>query len=212
MNIILKRSISGIFYVLIMLFGTYNEISRIILFTTITIISCYEMWRLTKKKQNILNYLYVCLVMIGILLEKELLIYIFILTWTFDTFAYLFGIRYGKHKIMPTISPKKSWEGFIGGLFSTILISLIVKSILDLKDLQAEILILISIIIPFTASLGDFIESKYKRIARVKDSGYFIPGHGGILDRVDALIITIPTIYLLIYITKWHYTKKAIKH
>ena len=202
MNIILKRSISGIFYVLIMLFGTYNEISRIILFTTITIISCYEMWRLTKKKQNILNYLYVCLVMIGILLEKELLIYIFILTWTFDTFAYLFGIRYGKHKIMPTISPKKSWEGFIGGLFSTILISLIVKSILDLKDLQAEILILISIIIPFTASLGDFIESKYKRIARVKDSGYFIPGHGGILDRVDALIITIPTIYLLIYITK----------
>ena len=99
---------------------------------------------------------------------------------------------------MPTVSPKKSWEGFIGGLFSTIVASVILFKINFFTD-QVNLLILISfgIILPFTATLGDFLESYFKRQAGVKDSGNFIPGHGGMLDRMDAFMITIPIIYIL---------------
>ena len=152
------------------------------------------------EKENLcyFTFFYVWLLMLSIFLKIETLLFIFILTWTFDTFAYLFGKKFGKRKIMPTVSPKKSWEGFIGGLFSTIVASVILFKINFFTD-QVNLLILISIgiILPFTATLGDFLESYFKRQAGVKDSGNFIPGHGGMLDRMDAFMITIPIIYIL---------------
>tara|TARA_B100001142_G_C14348697_1_gene661089 strand:+ start:8273 stop:8647 length:375 start_codon:yes stop_codon:yes gene_type:complete len=120
----------------------------------------------------------------------------FILTWTFDTFAYIIGVKIGKNKIMPSISPKKSWEGFIGGLIFTIIASYFSYRYFDFDSFQDPLTI--SIVLPFTATLGDFIESHYKREAGVKDSGNIIPGHGGILDRMDAFLITIPVMYILI--------------
>ena len=120
----------------------------------------------------------------------------FILTWTFDTFAYLVGIQYGKHKIMPSVSPKKSWEGFIGGFVFTLLVAYF--STYFFQSVEEIHLFVICVTLPFTATLGDFIESYYKRQAGVKDSGNFIPGHGGMLDRMDSFMITIPTIYLII--------------
>ena len=128
--------------------------------------------------------------------DPSIILLMFILTWTFDTFAYLVGIQYGKHKIMPSISPKKSWEGFAGGFVFTIIAAYLSQKFcihIALRDV-----LFVSIILPFTATLGDFIESHYKREAGVKDSGNFILGHGGMLDRMDAFTITIPAIYIII--------------
>jgi phosphatidate cytidylyltransferase len=122
----------------------------------------------------------------------------FVLTWTFDTFAYLFGVRFGKTKIMPSVSPKKSWEGFVGGFIFTIISAYLTVSYLPSIELNHAIVI--SLFLPFTATLGDFIESHYKRQAGVKDSGDFIPGHGGMLDRMDAFMITIPVLYIYLHI------------
>tara|TARA_Y100001954_G_scaffold15887_1_gene14905 strand:- start:1440 stop:2051 length:612 start_codon:yes stop_codon:yes gene_type:complete len=195
----LKRALSGSVYVSIMWFGSsFSDLSRFILFFIVTLISTYEMWKLRKGKSMLFHFFYVWMLMLSIFLKIETLLFIFILTWTFDTFAYLFGKKFGKSKIMPTVSPKKSWEGFIGGLVSTIVASIILFKINFFSD-QVNLLILISIgiILPFTATLGDFLESYFKRQAGVKDSGNIIPGHGGMLDRMDAFMITIPIIYIL---------------
>ena len=126
--------------------------------------------------------------------EKNLILLMYILTWTFDTFAYIFGIKFGKTKMMTSISPKKSWEGFLYGFISTIIISYVAS--IFFTEIDKKHVLIISIIIPFTATIGDFIESFYKRKANIKDSGNLIPGHGGILDRMDAFMITIPIIYI----------------
>ena len=206
MNETLKRAISGAFYVVIMWLGASYEPSFRALFTILGIVSIYEMWKLRNGKSKFLAFAYVLIpfILIQLIVTKEdqqnwnsnLILFMFILTWTFDTFAYLFGVRFGKHKIMPSISPKKSWEGFGGGFVFTIIASYLSYSFF-LKFEDIRIPLIISIILPFTATLGDFIESHYKREAGVKDSGNLIPGHGGILDRMDAFMITIPAIYIL---------------
>ena len=206
MNETLKRAISGAFYVVIMWLGvSYSELSFRCLFTILAIVSFYEMWKLRNGKSKFLAFAYVLIpfILIQLIVTKEdqqnwnsnLILFMFILTWTFDTFAYLFGVRFGKHKIMPSISPKKSWEGFGGGFVFTIIASYLSYSYFKFEDIRIPLII--SIILPFTATLGDFIESHYKREAGVKDSGNLIPGHGGILDRMDAFMITIPAIYIL---------------
>ena len=205
MNETLKRAISGAFYVVIMWLGASYEPSFRVLFTILGIVSIYEMWKLRNGKSKFLAFSYVLIpfILIQLIVTKEdqqnwnsnLILFMFILTWTFDTFAYLFGVRFGKHKIMPSISPKKSWEGFGGGFVFSIIASYLSYSYFKFEDIRIPLII--SIILPFTATLGDFIESHYKREAGVKDSGNLIPGHGGILDRMDAFMITIPAIYIL---------------
>ena len=197
MNETLKRGLSGAVYVAIMWLGTsYSELSFHILFSVILVICLYEMWKLRKGKTKILAFIYVLTPLLLVhLYSQKIILFIFILTWTFDTFAYLFGVRLGKTKIMPSISPKKSWEGFAGGFTFTILASYLSYSYFDFNSFLA--VLIISIILPFTATLGDFIESHFKRETGVKDSGKFIPGHGGMLDRMDAFMITIPVLYIL---------------
>jgi phosphatidate cytidylyltransferase len=201
MNETLKRALSGAVYVAIMWFGaSYSYSSKVILFSIITVISTYEMWKLRKGKKITFHYFYVLALMTALFLESETLLFIFILTWTFDTFAYLFGVKFGKHKIMPSISPKKSWEGFAGGYFLTLIAAYITSKYFFEIDFQFAIIT--ALILPFTATLGDFIESHFKRQAGVKDSGNFIPGHGGMLDRIDAFMITIPVLYILTILLK----------
>ena len=209
MNENLKRAISGIIYIAVMWTCTsYSETTFSLLFAILGIISIYEMWRLRKGKSKFLALLYILLPFFLIQLfgmkdsnypntafDPSLILLILVLTWTFDTFAYLFGVTFGKHKIIPSISPKKSWEGFAGGFIFTIITAYIISEYLS--TLNLEIIIVTSILLPFTATLGDFIASFYKRQAGVKDSGNLIPGHGGILDRMDAFMITIPMIYIL---------------
>tara|TARA_B100000941_G_scaffold241744_1_gene185421 strand:- start:728 stop:1348 length:621 start_codon:yes stop_codon:yes gene_type:complete len=202
MNELVTRSISGIIFIAILLLGTtYSQTSFIILYLTLASISIYEMWNILEKK-SILPLVFVTLPFILIIsltgfknnFDPLLVLYILILTWTFDSFAYLFGSRYGRNKILPKISPKKSWEGFFGGYISTLIISFI------LMNYQAKLLeeyIIIAFILPVTATFGDLIASYYKRKSNVKDYGKIIPGHGGIIDRLDAIFITIPVVFII---------------
>ena len=198
MNETLKRALSGAVYVAIMWFGTFcSELSFHILFAVILLVCLYEMYKLRKGKTKILAFLYLLSPLLLVhFIKTELVLLMFILTWTFDTFAYLVGVKFGKHKIIPTVSPKKSWEGFAGGFIFTIIAAYLTVNYFS--EIALNQAIVISLFLPFTATLGDFIESHYKREAGVKDSGNFIPGHGGMLDRMDAFMITIPTIYILI--------------
>ena len=200
MNETLKRALSGFVYVAIMWFGTsYSYLSFNLLFATVGMVALYEMRKLRKGKSKFSAYLFIMIPFsIVFQIDKEIILFMFILTWTFDTFAYLFGVRFGKTKIMPSISAKKSWEGFAGGFVFTVLASLITTHYF--LELDNSIALGMSLFLPFTATLGDFTESYFKRKAGVKDSGNFIPGHGGMLDRMDAFMITIPVLYIYINI------------
>jgi len=214
MNELTKRSLSGIIYVAIMWIGTsYSLLSFSILFFTIGIFSLYEMYKLRKGKSKLIAFLYVIipffLIHLFVMTDHDfadkkfnpsIILLMFVLTWTFDTFAYIMGVKFGKTKIFPSISPKKSWEGFLGGLLFCVIAGFISQYYFKshFENISYLKVIIISFVLPFTATLGDFIESYYKRQAGVKDSGSFIPGHGGILDRMDAFMITIPVIYTLI--------------
>lgn len=129
--------------------------------------------------------------------EPLFLVMFFIIVWSNDTFAYLSGSAFGKHKLFERISPKKSWEGSIGGAISAMLIAGLFgyySSILDIFSWM-----LLALIVVVTASLGDLIESLIKRQVGVKDSGNIMPGHGGILDRFDAAIFAIPFYTAILY-------------
>jgi len=213
MNETLKRALSGVVYVAIMWLGTsYSEATFSLLFAVLGVISIYEIWKLRKGKTKVLAFLYVLIPFFIIQLfgmtdhdypnspfDPSLILLMFVLTWTFDTFAYLFGVKFGKTKIMPSVSPKKSWEGFVGGFIFTIISAYL--TVCYFPSIELNHAIVISLFLPFTATLGDFIESHYKRQAGVKDSGDFIPGHGGMLDRMDAFMITIPVLYIYLHIT-----------
>lgn len=121
---------------------------------------------------------------------------IFILVWCSDTFAYLVGRKIGKHKLFERISPKKSWEGFFGGLVFSVLGGLLIAYFTEQSVFQ---FIIYGIVISVFGTLGDLIESMLKRSLNIKDSGNILPGHGGILDRIDAALYVIPIIYFLHY-------------
>ena len=133
--------------------------------------------------------------------NPKILISILILIWANDTFAYLVGKNFGRNKLFPSVSPKKTIEGFIGGLIFTG-ISSILLSKFYIESNILYIWIVIAVIVSIFSTLGDLIQSKFKRVAGVKDSGKIMPGHGGILDRLDSIIFVIPFInlfYLILY-------------
>ena len=123
---------------------------------------------------------------------------VLILIWSTDTFAYLTGRAIGKHKLLERISPKKTIEGFAGGVIATIGVSYIIS--IYFTQYTTTIWIFIGVIVSVFGMLGDLIESMFKRHAKIKDSGNLIPGHGGVLDRFDSLIYTAPFIYIFLQI------------
>lgn len=122
------------------------------------------------------------------------LFYLF-LVWGNDVFAYLCGITLGKHKLCERLSPKKSWEGFIGGILGAVAMGAVAAWWLD----ESYIFwVGLAIVVALTSVIGDLVESMFKRDAGVKDSGKIMPGHGGMLDRFDALLVSAP--FALVYI------------
>jgi len=121
--------------------------------------------------------------------------FIFLLLVVFfgDTFAYFSGRWFGRRKFMPLISPKKTWEGSLGGLFGSALAGTVF--LLTFQDVPLWQTILFCVICGFAAQTGDLLMSLVKRVAQVKDSGTIMPGHGGILDRVDGVLISCPLVY-----------------
>lgn len=118
-----------------------------------------------------------------------------LIIWANDVFAYLTGITIGKHRMCERISPKKSWEGFVGGVVAAVGFAVLFGWLLDGNMLVWGGL---GAVIAITGVAGDFVESLFKRSADVKDSGAIMPGHGGMLDRFDALFISAP--YALLYL------------
>ena len=133
--------------------------------------------------------------------NPKIIIGLFVLIWTNDTFAYLVGKSMGKHKLFERISPKKTIEGFLGGVvfaaFAGFLISkLYIQPKADFSTKSILIWMIIALIVSIFGTIGDLIESKFKRVAGVKDSGSIMPGHGGVLDRLDSVIFVAPIIFL----------------
>jgi phosphatidate cytidylyltransferase len=125
--------------------------------------------------------------------SPNILLGLLFLIWSNDTGAYLLGVSMGKHKLFPRISPKKTWEGFVGGLLLTMIVSWVDAIIFPEVNLKHWF------VIGFTTAIigtfGDLVESMFKRSIGVKDSGKFLPSHGGFLDRFDAFLLVIPFIY-----------------
>jgi len=120
----------------------------------------------------------------------------FLLLWANDTGAYLSGMSFGRHKLWERISPKKTWEGFFGGLIIASLVAWFLSGWLGVVDRYHWVII--SVIISVAGTYGDLVESMLKRSTGVKDSGTIMPGHGGFLDRFDSTIISFPLVYLFI--------------
>ncbi|WP_299668061.1 phosphatidate cytidylyltransferase [uncultured Polaribacter sp.] len=125
-----------------------------------------------------------------------IMISILVLIWVNDSFAFLVGKNFGRRKLFVSVSPKKTQEGFLGGLIFALLAAYIISRL----NTQFSLInwLIIATIVSIIGTLGDLVESKLKRQANIKDSGTIMPGHGGILDRLDSLLFAAPFVYLYI--------------
>ena len=129
--------------------------------------------------------------------DPSIILGCFILIWVNDSFAYMVGKKFGKQKLFYSISPHKTVEGFLGGLLFCCISASIVSRYID-DSISTSNWLTMAIIVSVFGTLGDLIESKFKRESNVKDSGKIMPGHGGILDRLDSIIFASPYIYLFL--------------
>lgn len=125
----------------------------------------------------------------------ELLISLFIFVWASDSGAYILGVRFGRHRLFERISPKKSWEGLFGGIFTSLIAAWILTLIFP--QYPPHLLVIMAILVVIAGTVGDLVESMIKRSIGVKDSGKFMPGHGGLLDRFDSILLASPAIYFV---------------
>ena len=122
-----------------------------------------------------------------------------LVVWANDIFAYLVGVTFGRHKMFPRISPHKSWEGFAGGVVGAIVVAGLVGRFWIGSNMW--LWALLGLIVAFGAVAGDLVESLFKRAVGVKDSGRLLPGHGGLLDRFDAMLGAVPAAFLFFLVT-----------
>ena len=169
------------------------------------LIGAWEYWRLLKegsRDREVLwiagGLLYIALGFLAFWGVRQIHAMAWLLTviWSTDTAAYEIGRRYGQHKLAPTVSPHKTWEGAIAGLIAGAILGMI-AALITTEAGWFEALI-ISLLISAIGQIGDLVESKVKRLAGVKDSGNILPGHGGILDRFDSLLLASPFMFLLV--------------
>lgn len=130
---------------------------------------------------------------IGGLWQPWIMIFFLLIIWANDVFAYLVGMSFGRHRLCERLSPKKSWEGFFGGLAGAVAMGFLAAYVLKADSWHWVGLALVAAV---TGVLGDLVESMFKRSGGVKDSGRAIPGHGGVLDRFDALLLAAPFVFV----------------
>jgi len=214
MKTLFTRTLTGIFYLFVVGFAFFfSSFALISVFSLFLFIALFEYIHLAQKFPVLKNKmqritLQLFLPVVWIIFPVALLIYwciilnatnimvaLFIILCMNDTFAYVFGSLLGKHKIYPKISPKKSWEGFFGGLIVTIIA---VYFLIQIPYFQSDVFtnpyiwMGFAFLVIITGTFGDFAESMIKRFTQQKDSGTILPGHGGILDRIDSLLFAVP--------------------
>jgi phosphatidate cytidylyltransferase len=155
-----------------------------------------------KGKLTLLHYLiylyggFICLYLLGFTngaYTPTLIVGIFVIIWANDIFAYLVGRFLGKRKLFKRVSPKKTIEGFIGGLVASLVTGIVIYT--TIQQYSWHFWIFLALLVSILGTLGDLIQSQLKREKNVKDSGSLMPGHGGIYDRVDSIVFTTPFIY-----------------
>ena len=129
-----------------------------------------------------------------------LVLFSLILIWSADIAAYFAGRRWGKNKLCSRVSPGKSWEGLYGALVASGLMGLVYATYQHMQGVEMLIFIAICLITVLASILGDLLESLMKRIANVKDSGSILPGHGGVLDRIDSLTAALPVFFAALFL------------
>ena len=170
-------------------------------------------------RQSLASLLYVALPLsilsvIAMQYSPKVVLAMFIFIWLYDTGAFLVGCAIGKHRLFERISPKKSWEGVIGGAVFVVVAAILIGCIepigafFNCSDtptdqwISIDTWIVMAITVVVAATLGDLFESLLKRTAGIKDSGNLIPGHGGILDRIDSLLFVAPAVLILLEIVE----------
>tara|TARA_B100001113_G_scaffold11655_1_gene9122 strand:+ start:4376 stop:5035 length:660 start_codon:yes stop_codon:yes gene_type:complete len=216
MNNFFVRLFTGIIYISVITGSIlYSQASFIIVGSLLFLIATYEshiIWLKVQKKEGYFKYPYY---QISILLSffffvsipyggwgyNEIynpynILLIFILIWITDTMSYIIGVKFGKNKIDKRVSPNKTWEGFFGGFLFCILFSIFSFNYLqEVYPLWKTISL--GVLIPIFSLIGDMGQSKLKREAGVKNSGFLIPGHGGIYDRLDSTICVAPIAFII---------------
>lgn len=124
-----------------------------------------------------------------------LLMFALLIVWITDSGAYIVGRKLGKHKLFPYISPNKTWEGSIGGTIAALIFAAIYLQFFSIGQ-NIYLMLFITLFLSISGQLGDLVESAYKRFYKVKDSGKILPGHGGILDRFDSMLVVLPLLHL----------------
>lgn len=159
-----------------------------------------------REKKHLITLMYIVPSMVFLTLIPKLfngyntmaLLYVFILMWVNDSFAFLFGKNFGKQKLFEKISPKKTVEGFLAGFIFTIISGFIIGYFSPILDVYNWIMI--GMIVSVFGTLGDLVQSKFKRKAFVKDSGKILPGHGGVFDRMDSIIFSSTFVYAFLFL------------
>jgi phosphatidate cytidylyltransferase len=128
---------------------------------------------------------------------KLWIFFLLVVSFVNDTGAFYFGRLFGKHKLYEAISPGKTWEGGVGGLLCSVIAALWFLQILRLHPINISIVVLV-VFLSIASQIGDLAESMLKRSHGLKDSGRILPGHGGLLDRIDGLLFCIPVLYLFL--------------
>lgn len=197
-NNFIMRIISSVFIVFIGFCILHSIWVKNIFIISIFLLSMYELLQLKPLKKSVIIYGFMISIScaIAIQLGREVVFGCLTLAWAHDIGGYFFGKFFKGPKIAPTISPNKTWSGFFGGCFLT-------SIVLIGAPLPLEKIILVAYIINVICLFGDLWESKIKRSYQMKDSGSFIPGHGGVLDRFDAFLLLIFIMGLSFFIAKF---------
>ena len=187
------------------------DMNSIVLFSSILFIILLLFFDIIKRERSILDMaitisglIYITFLFSNILFLQKgsfgrvLVLFPFITAWLSDTFAYFAGINFGKHKLCPAISPNKTVEGALGGIFGSALFSFIAGTLFYKLGLPIPLFhyLIIGVLCGITGQAGDLFASSIKRFCNVKDFGKILPGHGGILDRFDSILFTAPTVYI----------------
>ncbi len=211
------RVISGLVMILLGVFAIcFFKGLFFLLIITITILMTFEWLELTKnapaadkRKWHLTGFIYILLPMFAVLKLREddyhILLWMFAVIVATDTFAYFAGKNFGGPKLMPKVSPNKTWAGLAGGVAASMIIGFLSSFMFDGSIL---FFVFISAILSVIEQGSDLLESKFKRTFGVKDSGNVIPGHGGVLDRFDGMMLVAPTVLFLVWFYSENFASK----